>query len=165
MTDESAGVEATPKKPSKRPLMLGLVLALLGGGGGFYVMQSGLLGASGAQAVHDAHDVAAPSAAIGKMPDIAFVPVDPIVISLDGRSGHLRFRAQLEVGSDYKAEVERLMPRIVDVLNNYLRALETEDLANGTSLARLRAQMLRRVQIVTGGGRINDLLIMEFVLN
>jgi flagellar FliL protein len=29
----------------------------------------------------------------------------------------------------------------------------------------LRAQMLRRVQIVAGEGRIRDLLIMEFVLS
>ena len=30
---------------------------------------------------------------------------------------------------------------------------------------RLRGQMLRRVQLVVGDGRVNDLLIMEFVLN
>ena len=32
------------------------------------------------------------------------------------------------------------------------------------ALTRLRAQMLRRVQIVTGPDNVNDLLIMEFVL-
>ena len=32
-------------------------------------------------------------------------------------------------------------------------------------LVRLRAQMLRRVQMVTGEGRVRDLLITEFVLN
>jgi len=32
-------------------------------------------------------------------------------------------------------------------------------------LLRLRSQMLRRVQVVTGEGRVRDLLIMEFVLN
>ncbi len=57
------------------------------------------------------------------------------------------------------------MPRVIDVLNSYLRALETSDLADSTALVRLRAQMLRRVQIVTGGDRVHDLLIMEFVLN
>jgi flagellar FliL protein len=51
------------------------------------------------------------------------------------------------------------------VLNTYLRALSIADLEESTALVRLRAQMLRRVQIVTGEGRINDLLIMEFVLN
>jgi flagellar FliL protein len=30
---------------------------------------------------------------------------------------------------------------------------------------RLRGQMLRRVQAVVGEGRVNDLLVMEFVLD
>ena len=49
--------------------------------------------------------------------------------------------------------------------DGYLRALQTSDVENPSALARLRAQMLRRVQIVTGQGRVNDLLIMEFVIN
>ena len=57
------------------------------------------------------------------------------------------------------------MPRILDVLNTYLRAVEVRDLEQPASLARLRAQMLRRVQVVTGEGRVRDLLITEFVLN
>ena len=58
-----------------------------------------------------------------------------------------------------------LMPRILDVLNGYLRAVEVSQLDDPTALIRLRAQMLRRVQIVTGEGRVRDLLVTEFVLN
>ena len=155
--------EDTPKKASKLPFIIGLVLALLGGGGGFYAVYSGLILApepSGQAAGEDAPDK------VKGMPDVAFVPVDPMVISLgSGGASHLRFQAQLEVGSAYEAEVGKLMPRVVDVLNSYLRALEPEDLEAGSALIRLRAQMLRRVQIVTGGDRVKDLLIMEFVLN
>ena len=57
------------------------------------------------------------------------------------------------------------MPRVVDVLNSYLRALEIDDLRGNAALVRLRAQMLRRVQTVIGRDRVNDLLIMEFVMN
>ena len=57
------------------------------------------------------------------------------------------------------------MPRIVDVMNGYLRALDAAELENPAALVRLRAQMLRRIQIVTGEGRVRDLLITEFVLN
>jgi len=166
MADDADTDEAPAKKSSKLPLIIGLVLALVGGGGGFFAVQSGLLLGSDSHAGEgDGHDMDKEAKDVAAMPDIAFVPIEPIVVSLDGQSNHLMFRAQLEVGSAYQQEVEKLMPRVVDVLNNYLRALETEDLANGNSLARLRAQMLRRVQIVTGGGRVNDLLIMEFVLN
>ena len=166
MADPEEAEEDPPKKKSKLPLIIGLVLALASGGGGFYAVQSGLI-LGDASHMADGHEEMEDHAAekVAHMPDVAFVPVDPLVISLSDRGGHLRFRAQLEVGSAYTDEVTKLMPRVVDVLNNYLRALEAEDLSDGTSLARLRAQMLRRIQIVTGGGRVNDLLIMEFVLN
>ena len=77
----------------------------------------------------------------------------------------MRFSAQLEVPPDRVIEVEGIKPRIVDVLNGYLRAVETADLEDPAALVRLRAQMLRRVQIVAGEGRVSDLLIMEFVMN
>lgn len=98
--------------------------------------------------------------------DVAYVAVDPLVVSLQGSttSRHLKFRAHLEVATDAKESVEKLLPRVVDVLNSYLRALEPADLENPAALTRLRAQMLRRVQVVTGTGLVNDLLIMEFVL-
>ena len=57
------------------------------------------------------------------------------------------------------------MPRVLDVLNTYLRAVEVRDLEQPSSAARLRAQMLRRVQVVTGEGRVRDLLVTEFVMN
>jgi flagellar FliL protein len=164
MAEAPKETNAAAKAWPRRPLFVGLVLALLGGAGGFLAVQQGLLFG------HDSSDRSAGGDTEGgvlirDMPDIAFVPIEPIVISLRDQNRHLRFRAQLEVPRGHQAEVERLMPRVVDVLNSYLRAVEATDLADGTSLSRLRAQMLRRVQIVTGGGRVNDLLIMEFVLN
>ncbi|MFX0542045.1 flagellar basal body-associated FliL family protein [Roseovarius sp. S4756] len=156
----------TPAKKSKLPIIIGLVLALAGGGGGFYAVWSGLILAPESAGDHspdkvDDHPVTS------AIPEVAYVPIEPLVISLgDGATGkHLRFRAQLEVVPAYRADVEHLMPRVVDVLNSYLRALELADLTDKAALVRLRAHMLRRLQIVTGDGRIKDLLIMEFVLN
>ncbi|RKF13033.1 flagellar basal body protein FliL [Roseovarius spongiae] len=171
MADTDDGAANAPAKSSKLPLLLGVGLALAGAGGGFYAVWSGLImgGESHAGAAHarPASDGGGAGESHVAMPDIAYVPVDPLVISLgDGATGaHLRFRAQLEVASRYQGEVETLMPRVIDVLNSYLRALETADLADSTALIRLRSQMLRRVQIVTGKDRVRDLLIMEFVLN
>jgi flagellar FliL protein len=53
----------------------------------------------------------------------------------------------------------------MDVLNGYLRAVEVAEIEDRSALIRLRAQMLRRVQIVTGEGRVRDLLVTEFVVN
>lgn len=165
MSDATAtapdGADDAPKKKSKMPLILGLVFALLGGGGGFMAVQMGLIG--GETAGDEAH---APDP-LEPLPPVAFVPLEPLLISLPNRSGHqyLRFVAQIEVAPEHAADVEAIKPRIVDVLNGYLRAVEVADFDDPNALMRLRAQMLRRVQVVAGEGRVRDLLIMEFVLS
>jgi len=155
--------EEAPKKRSKKPLLIGVLLAAILGGAGFYAVWSGLILAPADHAT-SGHDE---DTEVSPLSDIAFVPIPPLVINMgaNGRAQHLRFQAQLEVRSSAEQEVTELLPRIVDVLNGYLRAVETSELEQRTALVRLRAQMLRRVQVVTGGGRVNDLLIMEFVLN
>lgn len=144
------------------PLILGLVLALVGGGGGFYAAWSGLILGPSEHAANG-HD----ATSVEGLPNIAFVEVEPLIVAMKDspEKAHLHFRAQLEVPASHKLDVELLLPRVIDVLNGYLRALQTSDIENPSALARMRAQMLRRIQIVTGEGRVRDLLIMEFVLN
>ena len=161
MADTDPPQDVAPiKKKSKLPLLIGLVLALAGGGGGFYATYSGLLMGKGDGGSGHGATAAA-------LPDIAFVPVDPMIISLgsSGQSSHLRFTAQLEVPAASVAEVTLLLPRIMDVLNGYLRAVDVAEIEDPGALVRMRAQMLRRVQIVSGEGRVRDLLVTEFVVN
>lgn len=158
LTDNTA--QADKPKVSKLPLLIGLLIAVLGGAGGFYLVYFGVLAGGKAPTEADVMPVAA-------LPDIRFVELDPLIVSLGPTSAnrHLRFVAQLEVEKAYEADLQTLRPRVVDVLNSYLRALETRDLEGPAALTRIRAQMLRRIQIVAGEGRVRDLLIMEFVLN
>lgn len=160
MADVAEPQEVAPKK-SKKPLIIGLVLAILLGGGGFYATYSGMILAPADPAAD--HAESAPDA----LPDIAFVPIEPLVISLgDAASGrYLRFTSQLEVNGPMVPDVTLLMPRIVDVVNGYLRAVDPASLDEPAMMMKIRAQLLRRVQMVTGEGRVRDLLITEFVLN
>jgi flagellar protein FliL len=141
-------------------LLLGVAGALVLGGVGFAAVYTGavasLLGREGD-----------PSSAVQPLEAVSFVPVDPIVIAMPpgAAARHLRFSAHLEVAPAHAAEVASLMPRIVDALNGYLRALEVADFEQPAATVVLRAQMLRRVQLATGEGRVRDLLISEFVLN
>jgi flagellar protein FliL len=152
--------EAAPKKKSKRPLLIAVALFLLGGGGGFYAVYSGLLFGSAAPAADSA-------AVAAGLPDITFVAMAPLVISIGDTAAarHLKFTSSLEVTHASEAEVTVLLPRILDVLNGYLRAVDPADLENPSALVRLRAQLLRRIQLVTGDGRVRDLLVTEFVLD
>lgn len=157
MTEATTTPDTPPSRRDRAKLVLVLVLALVLGAGGFYATWSGAVLRSAPEG--EAEAVA--------LPDIAFVPVAPVVISLPGsaRSSHLRFTSQLEVTEKYTAEVTLLLPRIIDVLNGYLRAIEVSELEDPTALVRIRAQLLRRIQLVAGEGRVRDLLIAEFVLN
>ncbi len=160
MATTDTNPEETAPKRSRKPLLIGLVLAILLGGGGFYATWSGLVLGGGEES-------ATAGKAPGPLTGVAFVPLETLVISLgpDSRSEHLRFSAQVEVVESAQDDVALLAPRILDVLNSYLRAIDTADIENPAAMARLRAQMLRRIQIVTGEGRVRDLLITEFVLN
>lgn len=171
--DAEAG--AAPAKSGKLGLILGLVGALALGGGGFYAVYSGILDPaalmSGGQEAAGGHGEAAgkgpATAGPGALTDVAFVKLDPIMVSLPPGSGAklLRFSGQLEVAPEHVGEVTTLLPRVIDTLNTYLRAVDVADLAAPAMAVKIRAQMLRRVQIVTGEGRVRDLLISEFVLN
>ena len=161
---------AEPRRKSKMPLLLGVILALVLGGAGFYAAWSGMLpfagqtGPASETAADDADGDGYEAPATG-LP--VFVPVDPMVVMLgpSGTSRHLRFRAQLEVDPQAASAVAGQMPRILDVLNGYLRAVPVAEIESPAALVRLRAQMLRRIQLVTGEGAVRDLLVTEFVLN
>ena len=159
MAEAEQPQNAVAKKKSKLPLILGLVLFLVLGGGGFYAVYSGMILAPAA--------ATAQTAEAAVLPDIAFVPLTPVTITLGEVAAniHLRFTAELEVDTGKKDEVTLLVPRILDVLNGYLRAVAVSELGDPNALVRLRSQMLRRIQIVTGEGRVRDLLVTEFVLN
>ena len=182
MTDAAATASSEAPKGGKKGLLFGVVGAALLGGAGFYGVYSGLLDPGRLMGSGGGEHAAAPRgetsghgeagghgapAEAGPLSGIAFVAMEPITISLPPGSSakHLRFTGQLEVDPERAAAVTQLMPRILDVLNTYLRAVEVRDLEQPASIPRLRAQMLRRIQVVTGEGQVRDLLITEFILN
>lgn len=172
--DAPVDAEVAEPKKGKLGLILGLVGAFALGGGGFFAVHSGMInpaalfGGGGEAEGHGAAEApAGHGEAEGSSSGVSFVPLDPVVVSLPpGASARLlRFSGQLEVAPEDSAAVAAMMPRVLDVLNTFLRAVEPSDLENPAALAPLRAQMLRRIQVVTGEGKVHDLLITEFVLN
>lgn len=168
-TTDSSDDRDDAKTRSKLPLLLGLLLATVLGAAGFFLAYNRMLPIAGLGAgtsVAGAGTAADPTGpAEGRLP--SFVPIDPMVISLgtSGRGRHLKFSAELEVVPGREQRVQSLMPRILDVLNGYIRAVPLEELETASALVTLRAQMLRRVQLVVGESLVKDLLVTEFVLN
>ncbi|SPF81105.1 flagellar basal body-associated FliL family protein [Pseudoprimorskyibacter insulae] len=153
-----------PKKTNKRiPLLLGLLLLISGGTGSFmsmnYFSKSG--GGSKEQVREDI------AIAATEVQSVAFVPMHPMTVSLgpNATAKHLRFTAQIEVPAEHKDYVESMLPRVVDTLNGYLQAVDESDITGPASLLRLRSQMLRRAKLILGNEKVNDLLVMEFILN
>ena len=188
-TETDGNAHEAAGNPSKVPLIIGLLAAIAFGAGGFYASYSGLLiNLIGGTDAASQKTTAAAGTINGIGPETSyagdraatagpeslsapltatFVEIDPLVVSLGaGQSlAHLRFRGHLEVNTGAEDTVQALMPRVMDVLNGYLRATRPEELSDPTMLIRLRAQMLRRVQLVVGEGLVKDLLVSEFVLN
>lgn len=162
-TADATNDEDPPQKGSRLPLIIGLVLCLVGAGAGFFATRLGLLPVGAASA----DDTPAAEEAAPITEDVVFIALDPITVTLPpgGARQLLRLTAQLDVAPENEALVRQIAPRIVDILNTYLRAIQTGDLETPTALLRLRTQMLHRVQVVAGEGVVRDLLITEFILN
>lgn len=155
MADATADEADVPQGKSKKGLVIGILLALIGGGASFAVT-SGMVSLGGGG--HDAP-------VFGE--EYAFIPLEPMTIPINGPGAprHLRFRAELEVDVAKQAQVQKMLPRVIDVLNTYLRSLSMIDVQDPSSLLTLRAQMRRRIDLVVGGDAVHDLLVMEFVVN
>ena len=171
---DDTGGEPVRKGKSKLLLIAGVV-ALLAGGGGFYAVYSGLLvlpfigGGEGemdtAMAGHGG-EAGEDAEALHPFEPGAFVHLEPLIITLSpqSKSEHLKITLAIEVGPGREAEVEAVKPRVIDILNGFLRAVDEREFEVPRSMERLRAQMLRRVKLVTPEGAVRDLLIQEFVL-
>ena len=170
-----AGAGAEPKGRGRKPLVIGAAAMVLCGAAAFAAVSI-----MGGDATDSAEEHAKAEGATEDhggdsgqgeggyaASDVAFVPVEPLTVMLDpgGARSYLRFTSHLEVPYGRQEEVAALMPRIMDALGGYLRAIDPATLADRDATLRMRGQMLRRVRLVVGPDAVHDLLVTEFVLN
>lgn len=167
MEENDESEEPKKKKGLMVPLLIGVILAVIGGGGGFWAVTSGPLAPEAPAEEMAAADGEDAYAEVTPPTDVAFLELETLIITLGAEQSNrnLIFTAALEVQPEHLEEVTQLTPRVLDVLNSYLRVIAISELSEPTSLARLRAQMLRRIQVVTGTGRVHDLLVTQFLVN
>ena len=170
MSEAEPGGEETGA-PAKKggvlmPLIFGLVGALVLGGGAAFTVSSGLVDIPGVTDGGGEKEEKAEKKPKVEAPKPAFVALEPLSIGLfhQGRPRTLRLTLMLESTEESVAEVETYVPRVLDALNTLMRAIDEQDLADPSALDRLRAQMLRRIRLVTDGAPVNDLLVVEYIV-
>lgn len=158
MSDQTAENEA---KKSGSGVVLGLILGLVSAIGGYAVVGLDLLHLRPEEAAHaeEPKYVAPPAGVFLEIPQI-IVMNGPF---LAGR--HLRFRGSLEVRPEDADHVAVLMPRVIDVLQTFLRSVKAEYFDYPDAIDQFRDQMRHRVVDVIGEEPLIDLLILELVPN
>lgn len=190
----AADGEGGPPPKKKLPLLFIVIpaaLVVLGGGGGaaFFLMQpkpaAAEEGAHGAEKKggHDkkaekkggGHGAAAdgpPDASLGVIaegPDgVTFFTLPDMVVNIqapDGSPTFLKLKLTLETHDAHVAEqLQAEMPRMQDMFQGFLRELRPEDLAGSTGTFQLRAEILRRVNLIAAPGKVDAVLIEEMLV-
>ncbi len=185
---------AAPKKKKIPLLFIVIPAALvvLGGGGGaaFFMMQPKAAsaeedGGHGAEKKggHDkkaekkggGHGAPADGAAdaslgvIAEGPDgVTFFTLPDMVVNIqspDGRPTFLKLKLTLETRDAHVAEqLQAEMPRMQDMFQGFLRELRPEDLAGSAGSFQLRAEILRRVNLIAAPGKVDAVLIEEMLV-
>jgi flagellar FliL protein len=155
---EAEGEEG--KAPAKRKLPLKLMLIAVGGlvvlcGGGF-----------GAWHFFGGHSEAAAAPQI-KPP--VFVDMPEVLVNLSAtgndRTQYLKVKVVLELADQaLAAQIQPVMPRLMDTFQTYLRELRPTDLDGSAGLYRLKEELTRRVNAAIAPSRINAVLFKEIVI-
>ncbi len=184
---------AAPKK-KKLPLLFIVIPAavvVLGGGGAaaFFMMQPKPAAteegghAAEKKGGHDKkaekkggdHGAPADGAADGSLgviaegPDgVTFFTLPDMVVNIqaaDGRPTFLKLKLTLETRDAHVAEqLQAEMPRMQDMFQGFLRELRPEDLAGSAGSFQLRAEILRRVNLIAAPGKVDAVLIEEMLV-
>ena len=186
--------DAAPKKKKPPLLLIVIPAALLvlGGGGAaaFFLLMKpssaahaeeaegghGEAKAEGAKKEGGGHGGAAEGGeadpALGKIsegPDgVTFFTLPDMVVNIqsaDGRPTFLKLTLTLEMhDAATAAKLQQEMPRLQDMFTGFLRELRPEDLSGSAGAYQLRAEILRRVNLIAAPGKADAVLIEEMLV-
>ena len=61
-------------------------------------------------------------------------------------------------------QLEAVMPRIIDNFQVFLRELRVEDLSGSRGTARIKEELLTRVNVAVAPARVDDVLFKEMLI-
>jgi flagellar protein FliL len=160
-TKEADGQNGAEAAAPKRRFSLKLILIALGG----VVVLAGLGG--GGWFFFSHHSSTAAAAAQIKPP--VFVDMPDVLVNLSSsgneRTQYLKVKIALELPDEaVQAQIQPIMPRLLDTFQTYLRELRPTDLDGSAGLYRLKEELTRRVNAAIAPNRINAVLFKEIVV-
>jgi flagellar protein FliL len=153
------------KAPAKRKFSLKLILMAVGGlvalggigGGGYYFFFADGTKSEAATATNQI-----------KPP--VFMDMPEVLVNLSNTGGnehtqYLKVKVVLELpNQELTAQIQPVMPRLMDTFQTYLRELRPTDLDGSAGLYRLKEELTRRVNAAIAPSRINAVLFKEIVI-
>ena len=160
--EKAEGADATDAAAPKRRFSLKLIIMVAGGvvalcalgGGGYFFFGH--------------HGNAAAAAATTIKPPI-FVDMPDVLVNLSSSGGdrtqYLKVKIALELPDEaVSAQIQPIMPRLLDTFQTYLRELRPTDLDGSAGLYRLKEELTRRVNASIAPSLINAVLFKEIVV-
>jgi len=99
---------------------------------------------------------------------IVFMDLPEMIVNLNTgsrQSSFLKLRVSLELDDALLVpKLKALEPRIIDNFQIYLRDLRREDLDGSAGMARLKEELLMRINVAVRPARINDVLFNEILV-
>ena len=111
--------------------------------------------------------------ALGKIaagPDgVTFYTLPDLIVNIqspDGRPTYLKLKLTLEMkDASLASHLQGEAPRMQDMFQGFLRELRPEDLAGSAGSYQLRAEILRRVNLIAAPGKVDAVLIEEMLVS
>lgn len=156
---------APPKKRwSGKRLVLFIVLPLLIvlGGAGAAFMTGALDGLLGGAEVAETDPQADPNR------PVVFYDLPEILVNLNSggrQTSYLKLRVALELDDPLALpNIERLVPRVIDNFQIYLRELRPEDVSGSAGLYRIKEELLYRINTAVQPSKVQDVLFKEMIV-
>ena len=160
---------------SKKMLMfvVGPVVALLliGGGAYFFLFSGGEAEVAAAEGEHGEAGAHGEGKAEAEVHHPIFFDIPDILVNVStggDKPAFLKLAVSLELEGEEeeatKAQIEPVVPRVVDQLQTYLRELRVEDLSGSASMFRLKEEIIRRVNLAVEPVKVKDVLFREMIV-
>jgi len=164
---EAEGEGEESKAAPKRKLSLKLIVMAVGG-----LVALGVIGGAGYFFFFSGHDKAeaAGPAAGPQIKPVVFLDMPDVLVNLSSSGGgertqYLKVKVTLELPNEtMSAQIQPVMPRLMDAFQTYLRELRPSDLEGSAGLYRLKEELTRRVNAAIAPNRINAVLFKEIVV-